>query len=269
VRALRVEAEGLTTSFRYPHFLVGRQPSFRMPPPATIYGHICSAAGEFIDPVGLRFGYVFTFEGIADDLETLHIATVGRGNMPNDRSLPRNLDVTTNPVPRELLLFPRLTLYIDAPESLERLYRAFREPRFVVVLGRSQDLMSYRRVDVVELEEAEGAYLESTLLPWSFRPRVRAGVGVTMPRFIDPEDRKRVIWSAFVVLEERVWMALPGQEPGSGRYFVRAAGSDERVWIDPETPVLRGLRRGVIWHDFVGGGEDGPNFVSAAAQDLG
>jgi len=33
---LRIEAEGLTTSFRYPHCLAIRQPTFLMPPPATI-----------------------------------------------------------------------------------------------------------------------------------------------------------------------------------------------------------------------------------------
>ena len=34
-------------SFRYPHFLVGKQVSYVMPPPSTIYGHIASAVGSF------------------------------------------------------------------------------------------------------------------------------------------------------------------------------------------------------------------------------
>ena len=40
---VKVVAEGLITSFRYPHFMWQKQPTFEMPPPATIYGHICSA----------------------------------------------------------------------------------------------------------------------------------------------------------------------------------------------------------------------------------
>ncbi len=60
MRVLKVVLEGITTSFRYPHFMMGVQPSFPMPPPATIYGHICSALGEWIDPKGLAFAYHFT-----------------------------------------------------------------------------------------------------------------------------------------------------------------------------------------------------------------
>ncbi len=229
MRVLRVEAEGITTSFRYPHFLVGRQPSFRMPPPATIYGHICSAVGDLLDPTALRFAYIFRHGGVIDDLETLHIASIGRGSMPNDRSLPKNLDVTTNPVPRELLIFPKLTLYLDAPALLDQLASAFRQPRYAVVLGRSQDLMSYRQVEIVEVDEEEGAYFEATLLPWSYRPRTRAGIGVTMPRFIDPNDRRRVTWSPFLVLEERVRLARADESDPSGKQMMQRTTAEERV----------------------------------------
>ena len=64
---LKIVAEGVTTSFRYPHFTLGIQPTFDMPPPATIYGHICSAVGEWLDPDGLQFAYHFTAEAKAND----------------------------------------------------------------------------------------------------------------------------------------------------------------------------------------------------------
>lgn len=57
MQVLKVVVEGLTTSFRYPHFVQGVQPTFEMPPPATIYGHICSALGEWVDPKGVTFAY--------------------------------------------------------------------------------------------------------------------------------------------------------------------------------------------------------------------
>lgn len=270
MRVLRVEAEGLATSFRYPHFLVGRQPTFRMPPPATIYGHICSAAGDLLDPRALRFGYAFYYDGVADDLELLHIATVAGGrNLPGAREIPSNIEAKPTPTSRELLLFPRLTLYIDAPGLLERLTHAFREPRYVVVLGRSQDLMSYRRVDVVELEEGRQAYLEATLLPWSYRSRTQAGIGVTMPRFIDPADRHRVIWSPYIVLEGRVWLAAPGEDLPPSPSIVARTSPDERVWVDPLSPDIRGLRRGIVWHDFLPSAHDGPHFLSPTTSHLG
>ena len=72
MQALRIEIVGDVTSFRYPHFMWGVQPTFEMPPPATIYGHICSVVGEWIAPEGLRFAYHFTHEGKFNDLEHIH-----------------------------------------------------------------------------------------------------------------------------------------------------------------------------------------------------
>lgn len=268
MRALRIHAAGVTTSFRYPHFLVGRQPTFRMPPPATIYGHICSALGEFINPAAVRFAYVFRYQGIADDLEQLHVAAVGTGKLPG-LDYPRNIEATPNPVRREVLLFPELTLYLRSEFLLDRLAAAFREPQFAVVMGRSQDLMSYQKVEVVELEEAPVAYFEATLLPWSYRTRTLAGVGVTMPRFVDPTDRRRVTWSPFLVLEERIRLADTTDEVAPGRTVLVRTGPEERVWVDPDAPVFRSLKRAVVWHDFVGGEPGGLNFVGAAGAPLG
>jgi CRISPR-associated protein Cas5t len=267
VRVLKVEAQGLTASFRYAHFLVGRQPTFRMPPPATIYGHVCSAVGEFIDRASLRFAYVFTYEGIGDDMEFMHMASVSRGKMPGAPHLARNLDVTINPTAREVLLFPHLTLYLDADDAIERLYHAFRAPRYAVVLGRSQDLMSYRSVEIIELEQSPRAYFEDMLLPWSYRPRLPTGVGVNMPRFIDPADRRRVLWSPFVVLQERLILADP--DGPSGARAVARDDPDERVWIDPTAPRYRDRHRAVVWLDFQGGGAGELDFLSSAGAPVG
>ena len=53
MRVLKIVAEVSITSFRRPHFMWGIQPTFRMPPPATIYGHICSALGDTVPPEGI------------------------------------------------------------------------------------------------------------------------------------------------------------------------------------------------------------------------
>jgi CRISPR-associated protein Cas5t len=265
MRAVRVEAEGPTTSFRYPHFLVGRQPSFRMPPPATIYGHICSAVGEFVDPEGLRFAYSFRTVGAGDDVELLHMATVGKGKIEQLGNIPKNLDVTTNVLPREILFQPRLTLYVTADgDRVNGLWRAFREPRYVVTLGRSQDLMAYRRVDLVDLVEQPNAYLEATLLPWSFRPRTTDGIGVTMPRFIDPNDRRSVTWSPFVLLEGRAHVSNEVGGPPRARRIARA-DMDERWWVDPDAPIIDGAQRAVVWHSFRAEEDGGWAFISSAS----
>ena len=93
MRVTRVEVEGPTTSFRYPHFLVGRQPTYEMPPLATLYGHICSAVGEWLDPSGLRIGFRFTYTAKADDKEQIHIITASapRAKLPGT-DMPANVN---------------------------------------------------------------------------------------------------------------------------------------------------------------------------------
>jgi len=77
MEALKVTAEGLTTSFRYPHFVQGVQPTYEMPPPATVYGLVCGVLGEWFDPRGVRFALHFTFAG-----------RVGRWSIPTFWSWP-------------------------------------------------------------------------------------------------------------------------------------------------------------------------------------
>jgi len=237
MRMLKVELEGLTTSFRYPHFMWGRHPTFPMPPPATIYGHICSAVGEWVDPHGLTFGYVFTHDGSATDLEHCHALKVAGSRERFEwegEPVRANLQGVVNPLKRDFFFRPRLTLYLNRPGWLEH----FRAPRYPVVLGRSQDLAMYTRIAVVELEERDSAYYEYTLLPWAWRIRTGRGVTVTMPRFVDYSNNREPQFDRYVALDSRDLLLRYEHEPLTH-------------WIDPETPEWRGCRRGVAFHRFV------------------
>ncbi|PJF25598.1 MAG: type I-B CRISPR-associated protein Cas5, partial [Phototrophicales bacterium] len=149
MEALRVVIEGAVTSFRYPHFVQGVQPTYPMPPPATIYGHVCSALGELVPPEAFRAAIHFTASARFEDYEHTHLV--------------RYNEVALKPLVRELLFQPRLTLYLDRPDW----EAAFRTPRYVVTLGRSQDLMRCASVQRVTLVRAPQAYAEHTLLPLS------------------------------------------------------------------------------------------------------
>ncbi|HHL39238.1 MAG TPA: type I-B CRISPR-associated protein Cas5 [Deltaproteobacteria bacterium] len=248
MKVLKVELEGLTASFRYPHFLVGRQPTYIMPPPATIYGHICSACGEFVDPGLIRFGYCFRFEGKGDDFEHIYQAKVA-GRYDKKLGCVKNIEAELVPVLRELLLFPRMTLYIDAPAIIDMLSESFRRPRYAVVLGRSQDLAAYRTADVIELREDESGYFEDTLLPWSYRTHTALGTAVLMPRFINPEDRREVSWERYITLRHRVFYGAADEGEGAN-HMIRYEG-DGPLWVDPETPSVKDMRRAIAWHTFV------------------
>jgi CRISPR-associated protein Cas5t len=235
---LKIEMGGSVTSFRYPHLMQGRQPTYEMPPPSTIYGHICSAAGNWVDLATLEFGYHFTHEGkFVDFKEHLHFGD----------------PIQPFPFDRELLFNPRLTLYVTPASLLD----AFRHPHFAVVLGRSQDLMTYRSVRVVRLQRAERAYFEHTLLPLYMGPRLQgAMITVTMARYVDP--RRRPAWGTYTLLRDAaIWPPLPESsssdlDEGEGWLF---EGDDQTVdlWVDPESPNHRkatDLKRAIWFHRF-------------------
>lgn len=256
---LRVELDGVTTSFRFPHFLVGRQPTFPLPPPATILGHVASALGEYPDHHTLRFAYSFTAAGRVDDVETAHITEVGGAVPREDKGrfpYPVNVTATPGPLLRELLVQPHLVLYLDAPGELERFYRAFREPRYMVVLGRSQDLASYRRVEVIQTELRPAGYVEGTLLPQTERQRFRAAVPMIMPRYIDPDNRRRVDWQSYLVLTGHCFVTPDADGYSANRARARAG---EMFDVDPQSPARRDPRGNVYqrilyWHRFVDAG---------------
>lgn len=248
--------EGLTTSFRYPHFMWGRHPTFEMPPPSTIYGHICSAIGEWVDPSEVKFGYGFTHEGKGEDLEHVHAIRAGNGKPKKEGGRvvfpePVNTQGNINPLAREFLFYPKMTLYVSPIEYAE----FFRSPYYATILGRSQDLMSYRSVEVVELERASCAYYENTILPWEMQIRVRRGVTVLMPRYVDYTNNRQPTFERYVLLQDRV-VLRPTEESQDDlsleeRSVIRFEGESMEHWVDPDTVEYKGAKRGVWLHGFV------------------
>src|SRR5258705_43795 len=102
MRVLKIVLEGMTTSFRYPHFMLSVQPSFPLPPPETIYGHICTALGEWVAPDGLAFAYHFTAAGEGEDIEHIHVLAAATGKLPGTR-IAKVLEGNVNPFTRNVL----------------------------------------------------------------------------------------------------------------------------------------------------------------------
>ena len=245
MRVLKIVAEGLTTSFRYPHFMQGVHPTFVMPPPATIYGHICSALGEWVEPTGIEFAYHFTYQAQFDDVEHVHVLSASTGKVPGT-ALPKVLEGAVNPFKRAMLFQPRLVLYINRPEWEP----AFRSPTYPVVLGRSQDLFTYTRIGVIELAQAERAYFEHTLAPYRMALQSPQGYVVLMPRYVDYTSGRKPAFARYVVLQRRVHSTS----------FMRFAGltTSTSYWVDPETPQDNGAHLGLSFHTFVGDYDDEP-----------
>ncbi len=246
MRALKVVAEGITTSFRYPHFMQGIHPSFDMPPPSTIYGHVCSALGEWIDPEGVQFAYHFAHEGECDDVEHIHVLSPEGGKLPGT-NIPKVLGGAVNPFKRKLFFKPRLTLYLNKPEWES----AFRSPQYAVVLGRSQDLFTYSSIGVIELERGERAYFEHTLAPYQASLMTASGYVVLMPRFLDHHHNRRPTFARYVVLKRRVSQMMRFEGMNTQADF----------WIDPTAPKVDGLPLGLWFHTWTGDYDDNPRMA--------
>lgn len=242
MRVLKVELEGVTTSFRYPHFMLGVQPSFPMPPPATIYGHICSTLGEWVDPIGLAFAYHFTSEGSGEDLEHIHVLAPASGRLPGSRQ-PKVLKGNINPFKRQLLFRPRLVLYLNRPDWGE----AFRVPRYPVVLGRSQDLCGYTSINVVDLVQTDDVYLEHTLLPYGMATRTSVGIVTLLPRWLDYERNRQPTFARYLLLQRRIF---------SGDLFQFGVEQQSLYWADPTAPQVNGKPLGLVFHTFTGASDE-------------
>lgn len=238
MRVLKVVAEGLTTSFRRPHFMHGIQPTFQMPPPATIYGHLCSVLGEVISPEGVAFAYHFTSRTGFYDIEHTHILAISSGKLPRT-NYPKVLEGGVNPFKRALLFQPRLTLYLNRPEWIG----AFRNPRYTVVLGRSQDLFTYTSIEVIEVQQAERAYFEHTLLPYDMAVQVGEGITELLPRYLDYEHKRTPTFARYLLLENRVH---------SDTFWPPETQDQNVFWIDPTSQQVKDTHLGLMFHTFVG-----------------
>ncbi|MCL5290439.1 MAG: CRISPR-associated protein Cas5 [Bacillota bacterium] len=206
-KVLKVEVSALTTSFRHPFVMIGRLPSFEMPPPSTIYGHLCGVLGEWFQPGDLEFAYTFTHRGLGEDVELAQVLEIPKGLGSKDKNmnnLPKNVGGSLNPQKRQFLLKPNLKLYLRGNHALlETLKKSFLSPHFACLLGRSQDLATCHSTEYVELVESDRAFYSHTLLPWRLRPFVTVGEPVHMPKFIDYQRLREPVFERYLQIADK------------------------------------------------------------------
>ncbi|MGI6685823.1 MAG: type I-B CRISPR-associated protein Cas5b [Bacillota bacterium] len=252
-KVLKVKSSALTTSFRYPHIMVGRLPTFELPPPATIYGHLCGVIGEWFNPRGLQFAYVFTHQGIGEDIELGQMLEVNYNKRDkNLGGLPRNVEGSLNPQKRRFLFKPQMTLYLKGPEDLLQQFKeSFLSPRFSYILGRSQDLATCHSVEWVEINVSEKAFYSHTILPWSLRPWIFPGEPVYMPETINYQKLREPKFNRYLQLGQRPLRVfgngkeedIISREP-LGELLVD--NSETQIFFDCELP------RGIWFHNIRG-----------------
>ncbi len=256
MKVLKVESTAVTASFRYPHVQIGKLPTFELPPPATIYGHLAGVLGEWFEPSGLECAYTFEHRGKAEDLETSQPLERGSGK-PTLRKYgwehPVNVVCEPNPQRREFLFRPRLTLYLKGNDQLlQQFQAAFESPIYAYVMGRSQDLATCLKNEIIELQESEEAFFSHTLLPYAWRQWVLPGTTVYMPKSINYYRWREPEFDRYLQV---LWPALR-LYPGSQDTISRAH-LPERFLVD-ETDrkefTGRTLLRGLAFHPVMGPG---------------
>ncbi|MCL2156417.1 MAG: type I-B CRISPR-associated protein Cas5b [Methanobrevibacter sp.] len=147
---LRITIEGWVSSFRYPAFISGYQPTLPLPPLSTIYGLISAVKGEYVTPEDINVGFIFFHDGRGVDLETIYELT----NKPS-------LSAKSNVVRREFLFNPKLYLYLDNLNY----EHCFKNPEYPLLLGRSSDIMSISNIDKISMDKKNNVKLGKTILP--------------------------------------------------------------------------------------------------------
>lgn len=246
MKCLKIKMTGDTASFRYPYYLVGTQPTYETPPPATIYGLTCAAVGEMIDRESFEFGYTFQYEKKFLDLEHTHIIKQATGYFNTlEGRFPKNVEGKVNPYYREILFKPTLTLYLSSLDLEEY----FWEPRFPLSFGRSQDLLYIESIENIDLEKNNIAYLENTLLPWEYRPYTPKGISLRMPKYIDYELDRKATFENYIYLKSKVYDGLNPAEYFSVSSSLLYQTDDLRnYYVDTDTPLSHDCYMGVIFH---------------------
>ncbi len=146
---------GPTASFRIPSIISGDQLSLAVPSYSNILGMLSYAANREIKPSETRIGFRYEFSGRALDLETFYrwkrnengtYSYHDKGSSIRRREF--HYDVTLE------IILTNLKLY----DIIDRPYRQ-------LSLGRSQDLLTVEKVEIIEIEPVNEGELFGTLLP--------------------------------------------------------------------------------------------------------
>jgi len=224
---------GPIASFRYPYLLVGRQPTYLLPPLSTIYGLLQAAYGQPYNPSDLQVGYLFHAEpALSIDLEKVWFLEKQEGG--GKRAKPVK-EFTSNVLPRELRVDVTLELFLAAAEAhLERWYQALRSPKFWVTLGRSHEMVSIEEVALWEgagKPGAEGAWAGPSLFPLTWMSALQAGYYIErMPVYISL-DRQQVKWEPCIQVVSPLRVIGPVPDPDQGCVVESYAESPPRTYL--------------------------------------
>jgi CRISPR-associated protein Cas5t len=197
------------------------QPTLPVPPLSTINGLISAAIGRFFVMTTEKIGYFFSSKGKHTDLETIY--QMGKGLT----------GIKSNVIKREFLYDNHLYLYTDD----ETIATAFDKPYFQLLLGRSSDLASVNRIDVIDKPTSTTlSKLKGTIVP--FQPYHLPAAVQALPVCFSNDLPRRNIGT-------RPYSVLSDDYPDLGDNGIDAQGFRDDITLDSKKITID-----VYWQEF-------------------
>ena len=187
MKIYRIHISSWTASFRFPNMISGFQPTLPVPPLSTINGLISAAKGKYFHITKEKVGFVCTYKSKNVDLEKIY-------QMGNSLS-----QIKSNVIKREFLSDVNLYIYTDSEDIAD----AFKNPEYQMLMGRSADIASVRKISSFEAEEKKVLNkLCGTIVP--LKVKVLPGIIQALPTyFTDTVPRQNMETKPYCILEQK------------------------------------------------------------------
>lgn len=159
---LEIKFSGWTATPRMPFILSGNAICMHTPTYSLLLGLIGCCLGRVVDSSEVRIGFHYSFDSIANDLET-------RQRLEFNGKKVKQHAKGTDAYLREFHVLPELTLWLDRLDWEE----FFLSPIGTPSLGRSQDILKIESVKKVKVISVEETSISGCMLP--FNPSLQIG----------------------------------------------------------------------------------------------
>ena len=160
MQALLIRLAGFTAHFRDPRINTAKiglpSRTLHCPPPCTIHGLLMAAKGGWIEPHTLKLGWRMDYASIGIDFQTSQLPQRKIYNFKTGLQ-----KTATSPVEREYLALPMLSIL--ALDGVEKEW--FRAPANPLSLGRSEDMITEREMEMVSFENVQNGEIARQCLP--------------------------------------------------------------------------------------------------------
>lgn len=161
-QVLRLTVEGDFNSFRIP-INIKYQRSYSVPTKTTLIGLLGSALGIKNKDLEPYFDIIQTNASL--------ISILGKTKDLWIVTKLKSSGHETAPIVREILVNPVYHIYYQGNgETLSKISDAFRDPKFALCLGRSDELIKIKKIQTVKLKKSEriGGF-KNTIIPFNYR----------------------------------------------------------------------------------------------------